>query len=124
MADEGADQPLGGGDGPAERLREPSPWFVPIISAVVVGVFTILNGWFTYVSVTSKEMTQVRLNNFTNQLVDVKARLDRIDNRLLFLEQNRKNIADASASPEIAIVPNSGDHRAPESSPLSEMSSR
>ena len=84
------DGPLAGGDGPDEvGGRRWPPWLVPVIASLIGGFFILLNGWFAYIASSSKDVMEARNETLTRQLDDMKERIDRLDDRVIFLEQNR-----------------------------------
>lgn len=99
MSDAAAgDNPLRGGEGPGEAPRRPwPPWAV--VAAVIGGLFVLASGWAAHVASTNKDLMEARHETITTQPEDIKDRLDRLEDRLVFLEQNRTAAAiDASSS--------------------------
>lgn len=77
---------------PESRTRQGFPW--PVAIGLFGGVCILLSGWATYVTGKNNALMEARGEKVEIQINDVKARQDRLEARLLFLEQNR--VADVA----------------------------
>ena len=117
---ESADRANAGAEGPGERRDGYPRWFWPLMTALIGGFFLLANGWLTYMASSNKEWMESRAaaiakqledsnKSIATQLEDLKKRLDRVDDRVLFLEQNRKVSTDADRGADIALAVHEGD---------------
>lgn len=81
---------------PEARTRNGFPW--PVAIGLFGGACILLSGWATYVTGKNNALMEARSEKVEIQINDVKARQDRLEARLLFLEQNRAAITDDDMS--------------------------
>lgn len=99
-----SDGDLRGGERPeAPRKESPPFWATPLAAALVLGLFTVLNAWFVYLASSAKDASEAHYESLATELNDMKARMDRMDDRIIFLEQNRR-AATPRKEPDVASV--------------------
>lgn len=98
---QGEDRKEAGASGPDNRDQRLSiP--MPIAAAIVVGLFTLLNGFLTYSTGSSNDLLDAHMNLLTSKIESLDARLDRIHVRLTHLEQTRMTKQDSEAPDLVA----------------------
>ena len=128
---ESEDRANAGAEGPGEKKSRSPSW--SLVATLIGGIFLLINGWLTYAVYSNKESMEVRAaaiaqqlensnrsmavqlddlkRSMATQMEDLKERLDRVDDRVLFLEQNRQVSTDADRNADIAFA---ADERASE----------
>ena len=82
---------------PEAQVRRTFPW--PIAIGVFGGACILVSGWATYVTGKNNALMEARSEKVEIQINDVKARQDRLEERLRYLEQNRL-VPTGDLSPE------------------------
>lgn len=114
------DRKNAGGEGPGERSDRYPPWLWPLVISLIGGIFLVINGWLTYMASSNKAWMESRADAIADQLKesdefmaiqmqDLKKRLDRVDDRVVFLEQNRRTSTDADRGTDIALTVHDGE---------------
>ncbi len=86
----GEDNPARPGDGEPESQKQ--PWWNRmglILGPTAIVITTIVGLWVTNVSNSNRALIEAQYETIRVQLNNIKERQDRIENRVIFLEQNR-----------------------------------
>ena len=113
------DRENAGGEGPGERSDKHRLELSRLEAALIGGVFLLIGGWLTYAVNSNEESMERIATGIASQLTeskefmatqtqDLKERLDRIENRVVFLEQNRQTSTDADQDANIALAAHEG----------------
>ena len=81
---------------PESKTRDGFQWRTAI--GLFGGICIIVSGWAAYVTGKNNAVMEARSAIVESQISDVKARQDRLEARLLFLEQNRTANTDDDIS--------------------------
>ena len=96
MSRDAPDRAKRGESVPETTVRTHFPW--SIAAAIFSGSCIIVSGWGAYVTGKNNALMEARSEKVEIQVNDVKARQDRLEARLLFLEQNRTSMAGGDLS--------------------------
>jgi len=96
MSRDAPDRTKRGENVPETRARRNFPWSTA--AAIFGGACILVSGWGAYVTGKNNALMEARSEKVEIQINDVKARQDRLEARLLFLEQNRTSIAGSDTT--------------------------